>query len=67
GDAALAAARRVEAALAACGAARSMVEAVCIRASALQAAECELGLGRREGKRVLRVGLAALAAHYRIG
>ncbi|MBU4135724.1 MAG: hypothetical protein KJ690_04840 [Alphaproteobacteria bacterium] len=67
GDAALAAARRVEAALAACGAARSIVETVCIRASALQAAECELGLGRREGKRVLRVGLAALAAHYRIG
>ncbi|HWQ87960.1 DUF6456 domain-containing protein [Brevundimonas sp.] len=67
GVSALAAARRVETALAACGPARSMVEAVCIRASALQAAEQDLGLGRRRGKTLLKTGLAALAAHYRIG
>ena len=67
GDRALAAARRVEAALAACGAARRMVEAVCIQASALQAAEQGLGLRRRAGKAVLKAGLQALAAHYRIG
>jgi hypothetical protein len=67
GDSALAAARRVEAALAACGPARPMVEAICIRASALQAAERDLGLRRREGKHLLQKGLAALAVHYRIG
>jgi hypothetical protein len=66
-DNALAAGRRVEAALAACGPARRMVEAVCLRASALQAAERDLGLHRREGKILLQAGLAALAAHYRIG
>jgi hypothetical protein len=66
-DHALGAARRVETALAACGAARGMVEAVCIRASALQAAERSLGLRRRSGKALLREGLQALAAHYRIG
>ncbi len=66
-DNALAAGRRVEAALAACGPARRMVEAVCLRASALQAAERDLGLRRREGKILLQAGLAALAAHYRIG
>ena len=67
GDRALAAGRRVEAALAACGPARRMVEQVCIHASALQAAEQGLGLRRREGKSVLKAGLAALASHYRIG
>ncbi|MGZ9099241.1 MAG: DUF6456 domain-containing protein [Brevundimonas sp.] len=67
GDAALAAAQRVATALAACGPARGLVEAICIRASALQAAERDLGLGRRAGKRLLRDGLSALAAHYRIG
>lgn len=67
GDPAMAAARRVEAALAACGTARPMVEAICIRASALQAAERDLGLRRREGKDLLQRGLAALAVHYRIG
>jgi hypothetical protein len=66
-DGALAAGRRVEAALAACGPARRMVEAICLRASALQAAERDLGLRRREGKILLQAGLAALAAHYRIG
>jgi hypothetical protein len=63
----MAAARRVEAALSACGAARAMVEAICIRASALQAAERDLGLRRREGKVLLLDGLTALADHYRIG
>ena len=67
GDPAMAAARRVEAALAACGTARPMVEAICIRTSALQAAERDLGLRRREGKSLLQKGLAALAVHYRIG
>lgn len=67
GDPAMVAARRVEAALAACGVARPMVEAICIRASALQAAERDLGLRRREGKKLLQTGLAALAVHYRIG
>lgn len=64
---ALNAGRRVEAALAACGPARAMVEAVCIRASALQAAETGLGLRRREGKHLLKQGLAALARHYGLG
>jgi hypothetical protein len=67
GDPALAAARRVEAALAACGPARPMVAAICIHASALQAAERDLGLRRRSGKRMLQQGLAALALYYRIG
>ena len=67
GDPAMAAARRVEAALSACGIARPMVEAICIRASALQAAERDLGLRRREGKTLLQKGLAALAVHYSIG
>lgn len=67
GDPAMAASRRVEAALAACGPDRPMVEAICLRASALQAAERDLGLRRREGKVRLRSGLTALAVHYRIG
>lgn len=67
GDRAMAAARRVEAALSACGPARGMVEYICIRASALQVAEQGLGLRRREGKALLRQGLKALAAHYGIG
>ena len=61
------AARRVEAALSACGRARCMVEHICIHASSLQAAEQGLGLRRREGKALLKQGLQALAAHYRIG
>lgn len=67
GDRALAASRRIEKALAACGTARAMVEAVCINATTLQLAEREAGLRRREGKTVLARGLRALAAHYRIG
>src|SRR5690606_71057 len=61
---ALAAATRVEAALAACGRARGLVEQVCIRATALQAAEQTLGIRRRTGKALLREGLQALARHY---
>ncbi|RZJ02739.1 MAG: hypothetical protein EON89_14220 [Brevundimonas sp.] len=67
GAAAMAAGARVEAALAACGPARGMVEAICIGASALQAAERDLGLARRQGKALLKAGLTALADHYRIG
>lgn len=64
---ALAAGLRVETALAACGPARGMVEAICIRSTALQAAERDLGLARRRGKALLQTGLSALADHYRIG
>ena len=67
GARAMAAGGRVEAALAACGTARGMIEAICIRSSALQAAEQDLGLGRRTGKALLKAGLSALANHYRIG
>ncbi|MDI6625971.1 MAG: DUF6456 domain-containing protein, partial [Brevundimonas sp.] len=49
------------------GPARGMVEQICIRASSLQAAEQALGLRRRAGKALLKQGLRALAAHYRIG
>lgn len=66
GDRAMSAGRRVEAALAACGPARAMVEHVCLRASSLQAAEEALGLRRRAGKALLKQGLQALAVHYRI-
>lgn len=66
GEAALAAARRVEAALGACGAARPMVERICVHASAMQTAERDLGLRRRSGKHLLRQGLEALARHYRL-
>lgn len=67
GDRSMAAARRVEAALAACGPARRMVEHICIHASSLQAAEQTLGLRRRDGRALLKQGLRALAAHYRNG
>lgn len=67
GETALAAARRVEAALAACGPARAMVDRICVRATALEAAERDLGLRRRTGKLLLRQGLEALARHYRLG
>lgn len=67
GDPAMAAGRRVEAALKACGTARPMIEAICVRASSLQLAEQDLGLRRRSGKTLLIKGLTALAAHYRIG
>lgn len=64
GDRQLAAGRRLEAALKACGPYRPMIEAVVIRASALQAAERDLGLNRRTGKLKLHRGLAALAVYY---
>ncbi|MBW8303279.1 MAG: hypothetical protein K0M78_04925, partial [Brevundimonas sp.] len=67
GDRAMAAARRVEAALAACGPARGMVEQICVRVTSLQAAEQALGLRRRAGKALLKQGLRALADHYRLG
>lgn len=67
GDRAMAAARRVETALSACGPARRMVEQICVHATSLQAAEQALGLKRRVGKLLLKQGLQALAAHYRIG
>ncbi len=63
---ALFAAARVEAALAACGPARAMVEHICVRASTLQAAEQAMGLRRRTGKMLLRQGLEALSRHYRL-
>ena len=65
-DRALVAGRRVEEALAACGPARPMIEQICIRSSALQAAEQDLGLSRRSGKVLLKQGLQALARHYRL-
>lgn len=67
-DRALAAARRVETALAACGPRlRPMVEQICIHGTALQLAERDLGVKKREGKLILTQGLSALAAHYGIG
>jgi hypothetical protein len=65
-DRAMAAGARVQAALAACGPARAIVEQICIRATALQAAEQALGLRRRTGKLLLKQGLRALARHYQI-
>ena len=68
GDRALAAGRRVAAALDACGPrCRAFVEQACIRDTALQAAERALGIPRRQGKLLLKEGLQLLAAHYRIG
>lgn len=66
GDRAIAANARIQAALAACGPARAMVEQICIRATALQAAEQALGLRRRTGKLLLKQGLQALSRHYQI-
>ena len=63
-DRALAASRRVHAALAACGKARGMVDRVCVRGRSLQLAEGEMGLRRRQGRVLLIDGLEALAAHY---
>jgi len=64
-DGALAAARRVEAALTACGPRlRPIAEAVCVRGSSLQLAEQALSLRRRQGKTLLRQALQALAEHY---
>lgn len=68
GDRALAAGRRVAEALTACGPrCRAFVEQACLHDTALQAAERALGIPRRQGKLLLKEGLAALAVHYRIG
>jgi hypothetical protein len=68
GDRALAAGRRVAAALDACGPRLSpFVVQICIRETALQTAERTLGVPARQGKTVLKAGLQALAAHYGIG
>lgn len=68
GVAALSASRRTAMALAAVTpSARGLVERVCLAQSGLQAAEAELGLRRREGRLLLKRGLADLARHYRIG
>jgi hypothetical protein len=68
GDHAHRAARRVEQALAAAGPRlRPLLEAVCVRGSALQAAEGQLGLRRRGARDLLKTGLQALARHYGIG
>lgn len=65
-DYALGAARRVEAALVACGVRRAMVERICIHGTSLQLAERGLGLKKREGKRLLIAGLDLLVRHYRL-
>ncbi len=68
GDRAMAAGRRVARALEACGTpARGFVEHICIRGRSMSLAEQDFGLRRRAGKGLLKQGLAALAAHYRIG
>ena len=66
-DRALLAAGRIEAALRACGSGRTMVELVCLNGLSLQTAERRLALRRRTGKAILRLGLNALARHYRLG
>lgn len=59
---------RVEAALRAAGPRlRPILEAVCVRGSALQAAEDQLGLRRRAARDQLKAALQALARHYGIG
>lgn len=64
-DRVLAAGNRVEAALQACGPRlRHMVDRVCVRDLGLQRAEAELGLRRRKGRALLKLGLQALANHY---
>ena len=63
----MAAKARVASALEAVGPGlREMLEQVCLRASALEAAERGLGLPSRSGKTVLKLALQRLAAHYRI-
>ena len=62
----MAAGLRVERALAACGPARAMVQAICLNATPLQLAEQDLGLRRRTGKTLLRQGLILLARYYRL-
>ncbi len=65
GDRALNAADRVRRALAACPAdTHGVLVQICIRETALQIAERELGLPSRHGKRRLKAGLQSLARHY---
>ena len=66
-DKALAAGRRLERALAACGPYRGFVQAICLSGSSLQLAERDFGLQRHRGRLALRRGLDALARHYGIG
>ncbi len=68
GDRALSSAARVAAALDACGPRlRGVVERICIHGSSLRLAEEGLGLRRRQGKTLLKLGLEALARHYGMG
>ncbi|WP_396594245.1 DUF6456 domain-containing protein [Brevundimonas sp. R86498] len=68
GDRALAAGRRVALALAACDPGpRLFVRHICIDSQSLQLAERACGLPRRQGKALLKRGLADLARHYGIG
>lgn len=68
GERALRARARVRAALDAAGPGLAeILERICIHGSALDAAERGLGLPRRSGKTVLKLGLQRLAEHYRIG
>ncbi|MDP3403771.1 MAG: DUF6456 domain-containing protein [Brevundimonas sp.] len=68
GDRALAAGRRVARALAACDpGARAFVRHICIDSQSLATAERACGLQRRQGKALLKRGLADLARHYGIG
>jgi len=68
GERALAARRRVQAALGAVTPGRrAMLERICLHGSSLQLAEQGLGLRRRQGKTVLKQALTDLAAHYGIG
>lgn len=46
---------------------REMLEHVCFRGTALEAAERDLGLTRRSGKVVLKLALQRLAKHYGLG
>ena len=63
----VAARARVAAALEAAGPGlREILEHVCLRGSAMEAAERGLGLPPRSGKAVLKLALQRLAAHYRI-
>ncbi len=64
----VAAKARVRAALDAVGPGLAgVLEQVCLRGSALDAAERELGLPRRAGKAVLKLALQQLARHYGLG
>ena len=60
-----AAKERIARALAAAGPGLGdILEHVCLRSTALEAAERSLGLPRRSGKAVLKLALGRLAAHY---